>query len=363
MAEEFLLAKASYMNKLAQTSTPYDLTVMSDVSIDGDSDIAEYLASCDVQMSDYAERMEQISVYDADMLYADLFQGQTLNLWPIDEPVPEREVAVISISDFNRALAMQDKEPIRLGEDEYLWNCNYDGTYQYVSKALNTHPELTVGGVTLRRASDELLQETYFMTSIGNNDRGTLIVPDNVVSTLSKDMNYLLVQYKQSTNPDEVLQKMIPIGLDDAHGYRYAEKNMMYDMYYGINTLVTFICCYIGLIFLLICAALLALKQLTETTDNIYRYGLLQKLGAKRRQINHTLFVQTATFFAAPLAVAGLYSILLVGKGMEVVEEFMNLHISTNIGITIILFVIVYGSYFIATYLSCKRMVAERKAV
>ena len=186
-------------------------------------------------------------------------------------------------------------------------------------------------------------------------------MPDYVVDTLVKEANFLLVQYKASTNPDEVLQKMIPIGLDDAHGYRYAEKNMMYGMFYGINALVTFLCCYIGLVFLLICAAMLALKQLTETTDNIYRYGLLQKLGAKRQQINHSLFIQIAVFFAVPLLAAGLYSILLIAKGMEIVEEFMNIHIATNVWLTVILFLIVYGSYFIATYLSCKRMITEQK--
>ena len=349
------------MNKLSQAATPYDLTVISDVSIDGDSDITDYLATCDVQMSDYAKNMEQISVYDADMTYADLFAGQDLNLWPIDEAVPPSRVSVISISDFNRALAMQGKGPATLNEGEYLLNCNYEGTYQYVIEALRTHSELSVGGVALQRASDEVLQETYVMTSVGNNDRGTLIVPDSVVTALTKDVNALLVQYKEGTDPDEVLQKMIPIGLDETHGYRYSEKNMLYDMFYGINALVTFICCYVGLIFLLICAALLALKQLTETTDNIFRYGLLQKLGAKQQQINRTLLVQTGVFFAVPLIVAGLYSILLIGKGMEIVEEFMNIHIATNVGLTIILFLIVYGSYFIATYLSCKRMVTEQK--
>lgn len=349
------------MNALASAATPYDLTVMSDVSRDGDSSIAEYLADHDVQMSDYAERMEQISVYNADMLYKDLFEGQTLNLWPIDEAAPDTEVVVISISDFNRALSMQDKAPISLADDAYLLNCNYEGTLSYVEEALRTHPELTIGGITLHRASEEVLHETYWMTSIGNNDRGTLIVPDYVVDTLVKEANFLLVQYKASTNPDEVLQKMIPIGLDDTHGYRYAEKNMMYGMFYGINALVTFICFYIGLVFLLICAAMLALKQLTETTDNIYRYGLLQKLGAKRQQINHSLLIQLAVFFFIPLLVAGLYSILLIAKGMEIVEEFMNIHIATNVGLTVILFLIVYGSYFIATYISCKRMITEQK--
>ena len=348
------------MNELAQSATPYDLNVLSDVDIDGDSSIADYLATCDIQITDYAENMKQISIYEADMTYAELFEGQKVNLWAIDEAMPEIKVSAISISDFNLALSMQGKEPITLKAGEYLLNCNYKGTFQYTSEALSNHPELTIGGVTLRRASEELLQETYYMTSVGNNDRGTLIVPDSVAATLPKDINVLLVQYKQGINTSEVLQKMIPIGLDETHGYRYTEKNMMYDMFYGINALVTFLCCYIGLVFLLVCAALLALKQLTETTDNIYRYNLLQKLGAKRRQINRTLYAQTAVFFAVPLAVAGIYSILLVGKGMEIVEEFMNLHISTNVGITVVLFLIVYGSYFLATYLSCKRMVIEQ---
>lgn len=348
------------MNELAQSATPYDLNVLSDVDIDGDSSIADYLATCDVQITDYAENMEQISIYEADMTYAELFDGQKVNLWAIDEAMPEIKVSAISISDFNLALSMQGKEPITLKAGEYLLNCNYKGTFQYISEALRNHPELTIGGITLRRASEELLQETYYMTSVGNNDRGTLIIPDSVAATLPKDINVLLVQYKQGINTSEVLQKMIPIGLDETHGYRYTEKNMMYDMFYGINALVTFLCCYIGLVFLLVCAALLALKQLTETTDNIYRYNLLQKLGAKQRQINRTLYAQTAVFFAVPLAVAGIYSILLVGKGMEIVEEFMNLHISTNVGITVVLFLIVYGSYFLATYLSCKRMVIEQ---
>lgn len=194
-----------------------------------------------------------------------------------------------------------------------------------------------------------------------NNDRGTLIVPDSVTASLEKDVNALLVQYEPNADSNEILQKMIPIGLDSTHGYRYAEKNMMYETFYGLDALVSFLCCYIGLVFLLICAALLALKQLTETTDNVYRYGLLQKLGAGRRQIDHTLFVQTAVFFAIPLVVAGVYSAFLIGKAMAVVEEFMNIHIATNIGLTIVLFLLVYGSYFLATYLSCKRIVTEQR--
>ena len=355
------VSTALAMNELSGSATPYDLNVLSNVSMDGDSSILEYLASKDADLSGYAENMEQISIYEADFTYGSLFEGQNVELWPIDEGISDSGVSVLAVSDFNRALAMQGKEPVALTENQYLLNCNYKGTFQYVEKALESHADLVLAGIPLQRASDTVLEETYFMTSVGNNDRGTLIVPDAVAHSLTKDVNVLLVQYRPDADSDAVLQKMIPIGLDDTHGYRYAEKNMMYDMFYGLNALISFLCCYIGLIFLLICAALLALKQLTETTDNIYRYGLLQKLGAKKEQINRALLSQTAIFFAAPLAVAGIFSAVLMGKAMEIVEEFMNIHISTNLGFTVVLFLVVYGSYFLATYLSCKRMVVEHQ--
>lgn len=355
------VSTALAMNELSGSATPYDLNVLSNVSMDGDSSILEYLVSKDADLSGYAENMEQISIYEADFTYGSLFEGQNVELWPIDEGILDSGVSVLAVSDFNRALAMQGKEPVALTENQYLLNCNYKGTFQYVEKALESHADLVLAGILLQRASDTVLEETYFMTSVGNNDRGTLIVPDAVARSLTKDVNVLLVQYRPDADSDAVLQKMIPIGLDDTHGYRYAEKNMMYDMFYGLNALISFLCCYIGLIFLLICAALLALKQLTETTDNIYRYGLLQKLGAKKEQINRTLLSQTAIFFMAPLAVAGVFSAVLMGKAMEIVEEFMNIHISANLGFTVVLFLVVYGSYFLATYLSCKRMVVEHQ--
>ena len=355
------VSTALAMNELSGSATPYDLNVLSNVSMDGDSSILEYLASKDADLSGYAENMEQISIYEADFTYGSLFEGQNVELWPIDEGISDSGVSVLAVSDFNRALKMQGKEPVALTENQYLLNCNYKGTFQYVEKALESHADLVLAGIPLQRASDTVLEETYFMTSVGNNDRGTLIVPDAVAHSLTKDVNVLLVQYRPDADSDAVLQKMIPIGLDDTHGCRYAEKNMMYDMFYGLNALVSFLCCYVGLIFLLICAALLALKQLTETTDNIYRYGLLQKLGAKKEQINRALLSQTAIFFAAPLAVAGIFSAVLMGKAMEIVEEFMNIHISTNMVFTVVLFLVVYGGYFLATYLSCKRMVVEHQ--
>lgn len=347
------------MNELSQASSPYDLNVLSDVDKDGDGSIEAYLKSQNVDLSSYARSMEQISIYEADLTYGELFEGQKLHLWSIDEALPSIYVNVISISDFNRALSMQEKEPISLQEDEFLINCNYEGTMDYARQALIDHPTLTIAGKCLTRRQDTLLAETYYMTSIGNNDRATIIVPDRVASLLNKDVNVLLVQYKAGTDSDEIVQKMVPIGLDESHGYRYAEKTMMYDMYFGSNALLVLLCCYLGLVFLTICAAILALKQLTETSDSLSRYGLLKKLGADESSINQTVLAQTFLFFAAPLALAAILSGVLLTKAVELVEGFLNIHISGNVWLTIAVFLLIYGGYFLASYLTCRKIIRD----
>ncbi len=355
------ISSAVTMNEASKAALPFDLNVLAQTDICGETDIVSYLKTRGVDMDEYAKETEQISLYEADVTYGRLFEGQDVDLWHIDEEIPELGVTVISITDFNRSLAMQGKKGYTLGDNDFLINCNYKGTRRYIEKFLESHKRIEIEDFTLETALDEVLSETYWMTSVGNNDRGTLIVPDEVAKACNKDADVLLAVYKETVNSDEVLQKMIPIGLEwETEGYRYTEKVMLNGMYYGMGALLVFLCCYIGIIFLLICAALLSLKQLTETTDNRYRYGLLQKLGVDGMMLYKALFIQISIFFIMPLLPAGVFSSFGIGKVSAVFEDFMNMHISANLGVTVILLIVVYGGYFLATYFACKRMVQEK---
>lgn len=355
------ISSAIAMNKASKAALPFDLNVVADINIAGDTDIANYLQSKGVDIGTYASKNTQISVYESDSTYGKLFEDQDVKLWSIDKDIPECNVLVISESDFNKAMEIQGKDSVELKDDEFLLNCNYEGTQEYIKTFLQKNKSLKIAGKTLRAASNNILQETWWMTSVGNNDRGTIIVSDALVDKLKKYENVLLVQYNNPGVSDEVIQKMIPIGLEsDTYGYRYSEKNMMNGMYYGSCALLVFLCCYIGVIFLLICAALLSLKQLTETADNVYRYGLLQKLGTDSEMLFSVLFKQIAVFFVIPLMVAGIYSILGIKEALVIAEGFLNIHISANVGVTLIMFVLIYGGYLMTTYFSCKHMVQEK---
>lgn len=364
------ISTAFAMNDAQKSALPYDLNVYADYAICGESDIIKDLAGWGLDMTAYAQKTEQISHYKADFTYGKIFAEQHVDteksLWSVDRKLPEHTVYVVSVSDFNRAMAFQGRALIEPGDDQFYMNCNYKGTFQYMEKFLQTNDTLTLGGHHLKSASDTLLQETYWQTSIGNNDRGTLIVPDEVVLDLVKEADILLVQYQDEVNYSELLGKLNPIGLSEEGkmaGYGYTDRTVLSDMFFSGNAIIVFLCSYISLIFLMICATLLSLKQLTETADNGYRYGLLQKLGTDRRLIKQTMFKQIAVFFLAPLGLAAIISIFLIVKIIEIVENFMNMHIASNSLFTMVVFLLIYGGYFLATYLACERMVQERHSV
>ena len=198
------------------------------------------------------------------------------------------------------------------------------------------------------------------MTQIGNNDRGSLIVPDAVAERLTGScITVLLAQYRPDTDPDAALGALAPLGADLDSGLRYAERRMMEDAYFGSNAMVMMLCCYLGVLFLLICAALLAIKQLTDMADGLPRYRLLQKLGADPRAVGRALWQQIALYFGVPLALALVYTLVLGTQAARTVERSMNLHLTADLWLAFVLLGLVYGGYFLATWSACRRMVRE----
>lgn len=349
------------MNQNAEESTPYDLAVITSVNRAGDVDILEDLNSKGYDLTPYIEKSLQFSLFVSNYTYGDLFEDQDVQLWEIDNDLLDVEMHIISLTDFNRTMTFQGKEPLSLESGSFYLNCNYKGTKKYVEEFLKQDGTVTINDEILHAAQSQPLSETIWMTTIGNNDRGTLVVPDEIAANLRKGSSLLAVNYKENVNTDEVVYLLLPVALEPLiTGYRYIAKSMAYDAYYGSQALLSFICCYVGLIFLLICVAVLAIQQLTETADNKYRYGLLQKIGSDQAQVNKTLFRQIFIYFFSPLALAGIYSIFGIREVLKIVEIFLNMNVTTNIIFTIILFLLIYGGYFLACYITCRRIIEEK---
>ena len=73
---------------------------------------------------------------------------------------------------------------------------------------------------------------------------------------------------------------------------------------------------YIGFVFLIATAAILAIQQLSETSDSLERYKVLAEIGCDRRMIFRSLRRQVLVYFLVPLVLAGL----LVGTSIPPFE-------------------------------------------
>ena len=121
------------------------------------------------------------------------------------------------------------------------------------------------------------------------------------------------------------------------------------------GAIISYLGIYMGGIFLIVSAAVLALQQLSESTDNISRYNLLKKIGVDEKIINKSLLTQIAIYFLMPLSLALIHSIAGLEFSKRIIILFGSISIMKNILIALAALVIIYGGYFIATYLGAKK--------
>ena len=125
-------------------------------------------------------------------------------------------------------------------------------------------------------------------------------------------------------------------------------------------TIVTFIAIYLGIIFLIASSAILALKQLTESSDNKQRYTILRKIGCDEKMINKALFRQIGIFFGVPLILAIIHSIFGIQFALNMMAGLAKKEdLLPSITATVIVIGVIYGAYFLATYFGSKNVIKE----
>lgn len=127
----------------------------------------------------------------------------------------------------------------------------------------------------------------------------------------------------------------------------------------GTSALFTFIGLYLGIVFAISSGTVLAIEQLSESSDNKERYRILGQLGASRPMINRALLYQIGITFIFPLVVALIHSFVALNEISHIINLMVSINIADKILITSIFIVIVYGGYYLATYLASNRIINE----
>lgn len=331
--------------------------------------IREILGKFDFNIDSYLEQSVEYNLYQTEELtFGDTLGDNWETIKNTYTSLIPYNVAddIMTISDYNKVAKFYGNEEYTLNEDEYLIVADYDSMIEIRNVALKDNQEITVFGHTLKPKYNEC-QYGFVEMASNHINSGIIIVPDDIV-----DDNYIVYNsiignyYTDSLDEQREIQEQIknlvnnPISLE----YNLPSINSKVDISeasIGIGALVTFLGLYLGIVFLIASVAILALKELTESTDNKERYNMLRKLGADEKMINKSLFRQIAIFFMFPLLIAIIHSIFGITFCSYIIETFGNEQLLPSIIMTAIFIVVFYGGYFLITYLSSKNIIKENR--
>lgn len=285
----------------------------------------------------------------------------------LDNGKQRREsIDVIKLSDFNKIRELEGKRTFTMNDDEVMLLSDFKSAKSSIKNMIKLKGTVNLNGKEYKVANTEYLDDAIYNSTIADNVL-TLIVSDNFDGNIYLDSAYMNVNYKnpKDGSAEEDIQKSLSNiknnqEFSDLFLVLYA-KQEIYSQSKELTSTILYIGLYLGIVFLIASAAILALQQLSEASDSSSRYKALKKIGATEKMINKTIFNQTVIYFAMPLGLAIVSSIV----GINVVNKFLSLYGNTNIVptalLTLIILVIVYGGYFYVTYTGYKSIIKNSK--
>ena len=267
---------------------------------------------------------------------------------------------VMTIGDYNSVARLYGNSTYELNDDEYIIVADYKNMVMIRNQALKKGITLSVNGKEYKPRYNEC-KDGFVKIGVQNMNDGILVVPDNAVKPQQVRNMGLSADYRADTKEERY---SIETQLDNLMKNISFKKSFiswnsrieLAESSVGLGALVTFIALYLGIIFLISSAAILALRELSDSADNKERYGMLRKLGVDERMIDMALFKQIGIFFAFPLILALIHSVFGI-KFINIILATMGMSsMAASIGLTLAFVAVIYGGYFLITYL-CSRSI------
>ncbi|HII4515323.1 TPA: ABC transporter permease [Clostridium perfringens] len=334
--------------------TKFDVTFWSNSG----ENIENLLKEKNIDISNIAKEDSNMVMYDSKIKYSNFLskEGMTAmkNYFPVAN---DNDILVIGEKGYNDTLKLLGKEPVNLKENQYLAVGNIDEMKKWVNESLENGKKINISGKTLEPANKKYENiNLYNFTMKG--DILIFVVKDSLLEGLKPVSSRFNMMLKDNSNTKEELEE-VRDQLVESQVYSITKKEI-YDNAAGLGATMAYLGIYLGLIFIITSAVVLAIQQLTESTDNVERYRLLKEIGVDQKMINKAIFTQVGVYFMLPLSLAIVHSIVGLKISSTIVGVFGNASIMPNVIITAIIFVIIYGGYFLATYLGAKKNINER---
>lgn len=277
----------------------------------------------------------------------------------------DAEEKIMRISDYNKVAKLYGNKTYNLKDNEYMVIADFDSMIRVRNISLKNGQTITLNNKSYSPKYDSC-QDGFVEISSNHVNDGIILVPDNAIDGVRVSHKVVIGNYNVSSKEDKIkmgekVDKIAHDTWDNTSLISVNNKSDIAESSIGLGALVTFIGLYLGIIFLVSSAAILALKELSESTDNKERYRMLRKLGADEKMINKALFRQIAIFFMFPLLVAIIHSYFGIKFCVNFLETFGKTGLLPSIIMTSIFLIVIYGGYFLITYYCSKNIIREKR--
>ena len=351
-------------SKLQQLSDEEEESFSKDIIEDYNTIVKDTLQRLDIYK--YLKDVVDINTYRVEEITLKDSFGDQIEQIEKDYPflAYQDKETLIKLSDYNRLAKLYNKKELTLKDNEYVIIANYKMMAGIRNIALKNNTKLTINSKDYYPKYQEC-QDGFIELSGSATNTGVIILPDNVLEGIHPYKNILAANYQADTKEEkEDIEETVSTIMNNHFNkdtlLTYNTKIDIYESSIGLGAMVTFVGLYLGIIFLISSAAILALKELSESTDNKERFNMLRKIGTDEKMINKALFNQIAVFFLFPLLLAIIHSIFGIEFANYILKTMGTESLLSSIILTAVFLVVIYGGYFLVTYYCSKTIIKER---
>lgn len=272
-----------------------------------------------------------------------------------------------TVADLPARLAESGFDPALLGEQhDFLFYYNdpavtgipADDAYAVVLLSDYNALMALQGGQALTGDGLPLVTDQAIVTGYSGMNR-YLVAPDSWAEALQVRRQVFCANYRgdKQTAEDALAAACSSPAFSDGLTLSLDTRIGIYTENMGSKILVLFMGLYLGMVFLLTAAAVLALQQLSQAADNVPRYQILSRLGVPERMRDRSVLTQVALSFFLPLALAVVHSIVGMTAANAVISVVGRVDSVRSSLVTAGFLVLIYGAYFLATCFGARRIV------
>ena len=354
------------LEKSLEETTPFDATATMYYDSEYQNDIESTLKELNFNLDDnekYAYYNEYIiNETLSKSLDKYINENQKKELSKVDS----YNIYAIKESEYNKVMELENEEKVNLNNGEILITSNNDKVIKPLNDILKENNKIDLNNKVYTIKNNKVVTVSTRTTNFADNFI-SIIVKDNKINDLNATLstNYFNINYN-SNNRYKSEEKFVKLFKsffnceikNDKVGFIIGyTKDQIYAGNKGMTTIFIFVGIYLGIVFLISSMAVLSLQQLSEASDSIDRYKSLKRIGANERMINKTIFIQTLLYFALPLVLAFIHSIVAIDVISDFISVFGNPNIATSSIITGLIFIVIYMGYFYSTYTGYKNII------